>query len=130
MAQAKWFRLVGVPLGNTTDLYPHGDVVQTVEPWLPPNVWADLSVAVMNRILTAIEDGLPDGNRFTDAPSAKERAAWKVVVEHAPSKTEAQAREVIKTWVKNGVLVCYEYDNPVTRKPVNGLRVDPEKRPA
>ena len=24
--------------------------------------------------------------------------------EHAPNKTEAQAREIIKTWVKNGVL--------------------------
>ena len=29
---AKWFRLVGVGLGNGTAEYPHGDEVQTVEP--------------------------------------------------------------------------------------------------
>jgi hypothetical protein len=37
MTKAKWFRLVSVPLGNATDLYPNGDDVQTVEPWTPPD---------------------------------------------------------------------------------------------
>ena len=46
-----------------------------------------------------------------------------------PEKSEAQAREIIRTWVKNGVLVRYEYDNPATRKQVDGLRVDANKRP-
>jgi hypothetical protein len=32
-----WFRLVGVPLNNGTPAYPHGDVVQTVERWSPPD---------------------------------------------------------------------------------------------
>jgi RecA-family ATPase len=39
MRQAKWFRLIGVSLGNTTERYPHGDTVQTVEPWVPPDTW-------------------------------------------------------------------------------------------
>ena len=129
-AHAKWFRLIGVPLGNATEQYPHGDVVQTVEPWVPPDIWTDLSIDVLNRILTVIDNGLPDGNRYSDARSATDRAAWKVIVQHASDKTEAQAREVIKTWVKNGVLVRYSYDNPVTRKTVSGLRVDPTKRPS
>ncbi len=34
--EARWFRIVGVPLGNGTDLYPHGDEVPTVEPWNSP----------------------------------------------------------------------------------------------
>jgi len=59
----------------------------------------------------------------------KERAAWRVVVEHAPHKSETQAREIIKTWVRNGVLMSEAYDNPVTRKQVSGLRVKTEKRP-
>jgi AAA domain len=130
LSAAKWFRLVGVQLGNTTELYPNGDEVQTVEPWVPPDIWADLSVALLNKVLTVIDTGLPDGNRYTDAPRADDRAAWRVVVDHAPTKTEGQAREVIKTWVKNGVLVRYEYANPTTRKPVKGLRVIPAKRPS
>jgi AAA domain len=127
--KAKWFQLVSVPLGNATELYPHGDDVQTVEPWTPPEAWQDISVELQNRILDTIDAGLPDGNRFTVAPRVMERAARKVILEHAPEKTEAQAREIIKTWVKNGVLLSAEYDNPKTRKKVSGLRVNPEKRP-
>jgi hypothetical protein len=129
LSTSKWFRLVGVPLGNATDMYPSGDEVQTVEPWQPPDTWADLNSQQLNHILPAIDGGLPDGNRYTDAPNAADRAAWKVVQEHAPGKTEGQAREIIKTWVKNGVLEGRSYDNPATRKSVNGLWVDPQKRP-
>ena len=130
MAHAKWFRIIGVPLGNETALYPQGDVVQTVEPWTPPEVWTDLSIDLLNRILTTIDAGLPDGNRFTDGPRSSERSAWKVIVEHAPTKTEAQAREVVRMWVKNGVLVRRDYTNPQTRKEVVGLYVDNDKRPS
>jgi hypothetical protein len=129
MAKAKWFRIVGVPLGNATELYPKGDIVQTVEPWTPPDLWRDLSIDLLNRILTEIDKGLPDGNRYTNAPKADDRAAWKVVANHAPAKTEGQAREVIKAWVKNGVLISEDYENPTTRKTVKGLRVDNSKRP-
>ena len=122
MAKAKWFRIVGVPLGNATELYPNGDVVQTVEFWTPPDLWKNLSVDLLNRVLTEIDLGLPDGNRYTNAPNADDRAAWKVVTKHAPDKTEGQAREIIKAWVKNTVLIIEEYENPVTRKVVNSAR--------
>jgi AAA domain len=126
---AKWYRLVGVPLGNATECHPNGDEVQAIEPWIPPDTWADLSPHLLNQILTAIDAGMSDGNRYTDAPSATGRAAWKVVLEHAPDKSEVQAREIIRTWVKNGVLESREYDNPATRKPVNGLWLNTTKRP-
>jgi hypothetical protein len=48
---AKWFRLVGVPLGNATDLYTAGDEVQTAEPWKPPETWADIDKPMANLIL-------------------------------------------------------------------------------
>jgi hypothetical protein len=130
LSAAKWFRLVSVALGNQTALYPNGDEVQTVEPWIPPDTWADLSNHLLNHILTTIDAGLPDGSRFTDAPRTEERAAWKVVLEHAPAKTEGQAREIIKTWMKTGVLVRRDYDNPATRKRAKGLWVNPTKRPS
>jgi hypothetical protein len=126
----KWYRLVGVRLDNGTDLYPNGDEAQTVETWKPPEVWSDLSIDLLNRILTQIDAGLPDGNRYSDTPSAKKRAAWKVVVDEMPEKSEAQAREIIKAWVKKGLLERYEYENPATRKQVDGLRVDSAMRPS
>ena len=84
---AKWFRLVGVPLGNATDLYTAGDEVQTAEPWKPPETWADIDKPMANLILGKIGLGLGDGNFYTDAARAGEREAWRVV----PSKRTSLA---------------------------------------
>jgi hypothetical protein len=134
---AKWFKLVGVRLDNGTKNedgtrggdYPNGDEVQTVEPWTPPDVWADISNAAVNTILTEIDRGLDNGQRYTDASKATNRAAWKVVERHRPGKPEGQCREIIRTWVKNGLLVRKPYDDPIRREKVNGLHLDTTKRP-
>jgi hypothetical protein len=126
---AKWFRLIGVRLGNETELYPNGDEVQTVEPWSPPETWADLDCELINRILSDIDAGLEGGRRYSDSPNAQARAAWKVIIKHVPRKTEAQAREIIRAWVKNGLLVAEDYLDPDRREEVPGLKVDPAKRP-
>jgi hypothetical protein len=131
-----WFHLVGVPIGNKTEDYPNGDTVQTVEPWSPPETWADLSTDILNAILNTISEGLrdndgkPDGRRYSSAPSAKgERAAWNLVLSWCPNKTEAQCREIVRTWEKNGLLVSREYDDPEQRRKRQGLYVDDSKRP-
>jgi hypothetical protein len=127
--KATWYRLVSVPLGNMTELYSEGDEVQALEIWTPPDVWRDLDAERINRILDKIDAGLPDGNRYSGARSAKKRAAWKVIVEEMPEKAEAQAREIIRAWLKSGLLVSREYENPIDRKSAEGLFVDPAKRP-
>jgi hypothetical protein len=126
---ARWFRLVGVSLGNGIDPYPLGDEVQTVEAWEPPDTWAGLTNHIANQILTEIDAGLRDGNRYTDASKAEERAAWKVVCRHA-DKSETQARQIIKAWLKNDMLIRTDYVNPITRKAVKGLQVNPLKMPS
>jgi hypothetical protein len=128
MTKARWFKLVGVPLGNATELYPNGDEVQTVEPWSPPQTWDGLDIGTLNRILDAIEAGLADGSRYSNDNAAKTRAAWKAVKIHAPQKTEAQCKEIIRQWVKNGLLVVELYHG-ADRKDHNGLRVNNTKRP-
>jgi hypothetical protein len=125
---AKWFRLVSVKIGNGTELYPHGDDVQTVERWEPPDMWKGLPTATLNKILDEIDQGLPAGRLYSHRGAAVERAAWRVVVKHLDN-TEAQAREIIKTWVKNGVLKIVDYHDEESRKAREGLRVEPAKRP-
>jgi hypothetical protein len=127
---AKWFRIVGVDIGNSTELYPNGDQVQTVEPWSPPDTFEGLSTVLINQILTDIDAGTPDGNRYIDAPKAFERAAWRVIVKHCPDKSEAAARKIIKTWTMSGLLIRKSYENPTTRKSVTGFWIDPAKRPS
>lgn len=129
-AKATWFRLVGVPLDNGSSLYPAGDSVQTVEPWEPPDTWAGLSHELLNRILDDIEAGRPDGSRYSSSSGAKERAAWHAVVKHAPDKSEKQARDIIKTWIKSGTLFGEQYLDPIARKEFQGLRVNALKRPS
>jgi hypothetical protein len=125
-----WFKLVGIPIENATPEYPSGDTVQTVEPWSTPDLWADLSPQKLNIVLTEIGRGLDNGQRYSAAASAKNRAAWHVVQKHCPTKTDAQCREIIKAWLKSGLLISDKYDDPVARKPFDGLLVDDAKRPS
>jgi hypothetical protein len=128
---ATWFKLVGVNIGNATELYPNGEDVQTVECWSPPKLWAGLAAETLNAILTEIDAGLPNGQRYTDAGGGKgERAAWRVVQKHCPNRSEGQCREIIKTWIKNGVLYAAEYDDPIKRIARKGYRLDTSKRPS
>jgi hypothetical protein len=124
---AMWFRLVGVELGNTTvdPLYPKGDTIQTVERWHPVDPWASITSAVANRSLDDIEASQP---RCSEHPQARDRAAWPLVQRHAPELSEQQCREVIRTWVKNGVLEYAEcQDNQ--RRTIKGFFVNNLRRP-
>lgn len=128
-ASAKWFMLVGVVLGNGNERYPAGDNVQTVEPWSPPETWGGLTDDLVNRMLTEIDAGMPDGDRYSDASAATTRAAWKVVQSHLPDKTKEQCREMIATWVRNGLLIRKTYHSAIDRKVREGLYLDEAKRP-
>jgi hypothetical protein len=127
---AKWFRLTGINIGNGTSMYPNGDDVQTVTPWSPPDTFAGMSKVLLNDILSDIEAGQPDGNRYSDGPNATTAAAWQVIVKHCPSKSEGLARAIIKAWVKTGLLIHRKYDNTTSRKSAIGLWIDNEKRPS
>jgi hypothetical protein len=127
-SETKWFKLVSVQLGNATDLYPNGDNVQAVETWTPPDAWKGISSNLANQILDAIDAGLPNGERYSDASKATARAAWQVVRQFT-GKDEGPSREIIRTWVKNGVLIRENYTSPTRREPQIGLVVDPTRRP-
>jgi hypothetical protein len=129
MIDAKWFRLVGVDIGNASELYPHGDNVQTVEVRTPPDLFRDIGVQAINTILNEIDRGMADGNRYSSAPNT-DRPAWQVIERHCPGKGEGPARQIIKTWLGSGLLIVKEYDNPKTRKPAKGLWVDNAMRPS
>jgi hypothetical protein len=78
---------------------------------------------------TTIDAGLPDGRRYSDASAAKDRAAWEVVAKYAPDKNKTQASEIIRTWIKNGVIERLDYEDPERRMIVKGLFVNADKRP-
>ena len=129
-AKAEWFKIVGQSIGNATAEYPSGDTIQVVEPWSPPETWAELDHVLLNQMLTEIDRELGDGNFYTDTNAKTDRAAWRVVQQSAPQKSDSQCREVIKAWVKTGLLEPFDYTNPKTRREVKGLKVINSKRPS
>jgi hypothetical protein len=127
--KAHWFQLVSVRLENATDEYPDGDEVQAIERWEPPETWEGLNDETRAAILDDIEAGLPTGQRYSNAGPATKRAAWKVVQRRCPAKPEAQCREIIRQWLKAGVLLEGEFMDPVQRKLRGGLTVDRDLYP-
>jgi hypothetical protein len=127
---AKWFRLVGMPLGNGTREYPAGDNVQAIEVWQPPEMLDGLDSPLLNRVLDDIDAGMANGQRYSAAGRATDRAAWAVVLKHGPTKTEKQCRGIVSAWVKSGTLFNETYYDPVRRVETPGLRVNAAKRPS
>jgi hypothetical protein len=125
--KALWLHMVSVRLDNATALYPDGDEVQAIEGWIPPEAWAGVTDRQIEAILADIATGMPNGQRYSDVGAAKARAAWAVVQRHCPGHNEAQCREVIKTWLKSGVIYNAGYEDPIERKPRKGLHVDRSK---
>ena len=69
----KWFRLVGVALGNGAAGYPNGDTVQTCEPWQPRALFDGLTTTDLNKVLLKLNAGMGDGRKYSTAAAARER---------------------------------------------------------
>jgi hypothetical protein len=125
----RWFRLVGVSIGNGNEIYPSGDEIQVIERWYPPDHFKGVGYEVWNKILDEIDAGLEDESRYSDHPKAKkERQAWRVVARHT-SKPEKDSKLIIKTWKKGAVIKLEPYYDESTRKHPLGFVVDDSKRP-
>lgn len=133
--EAVWFHIVGVPLNNKTAEYPAGDTIQVVEPWKPPDAWADMPESVCNKALDNIERGIlddglqPTGELYSNENAARARAAWKVIKLLVPDKPDKQCKTVITKWVNSGLLVEVEYQSKNRGELVKGLKVNNSKRP-
>jgi DNA polymerase I-like protein with 3'-5' exonuclease and polymerase domains len=73
--------------------------------------------------LTDIDNGMDNGQRYSNDNAATKRAAFAVVQKHCPNKTRTECRRIITAWIKQGLLYADEYDDPVERKPRTGLFV-------
>lgn len=118
---AMWLRLVGVKLNNGNTTYPNGDEVQAAERWTPPKMFEGATSEDLNKIIDRLGAGMSDGRKYSTHGAARDRAAWAVVKEIFPDKTEQQCRNIISTWEKNGVLQIGSYDDPKDRKEAKGI---------
>jgi hypothetical protein len=121
--EAKWLKIVSIPLGNSTELYPNGDNVQTIEAWEPPDVMAQISQTEMGTILAKLDEGFDDGSLYMNHHKARQtHAAWQVVIDYSHVEKE-QAREIINRWIQRGMLYEAPFFDPYDRKDKTGLKV-------
>lgn len=128
---AKWFRKESVTIENGDADHP-ADEVGALVPWSPPDMFDGMSGHMIGTILDSIERGRDDGARYKmstkggSVPSGK----WVgcVVMALADVK-EAQAKKIIDTWQRNGVLIEKEAHCPVRRRVETGVFAPPENRP-
>jgi hypothetical protein len=123
ISEAVWYEKIPYDLDN-------GESVPAAVPWKAPDMWEGVSTSIANAILDELDAGLDGGKRFyTDHPKATDRAAADVVLRYLTELNRAQARGIIKAWLKTGVLRRKNYYDEVERKERVGLRVNPLKRP-
>jgi hypothetical protein len=136
--EARWVKLESVALGNPSPEYPYGDSVQVATPWSPPQAAQAFTPTIANKALDVISLGLPGpkgDDRYSAAPNAKGKAAYKVIVltmrEYGHEIGDAEARQIIKNWltVQPAVLREESYYSPNERKQVLGLFVNEGNRP-
>jgi KaiC/GvpD/RAD55 family RecA-like ATPase len=132
-ASAKWIELTSVSLNNRTTDYPYGDSVQVPLPWSPPVKGGTLTKTIANAALDILAKGLPGPvgiDRYSAAPHAGERAAWRAVTramnESGSSITDHEARNIIRGWLKAQPPVIREepYFSPNDRKQRIGIFVN------
>jgi hypothetical protein len=82
-----------------------------------------LTRLAIHKILDKIDEGYAPGRRYSGESQATKRGAWHVVQEFCTDLNEKQAKVVIKTWIKEGILVSGYYDDPEEGKMLKGVTV-------
>ena len=120
--EAEWYERRPHELAN-------GDTAVAAVPWHPTNPLTG-KTPLLNRALTVIADGPEPGVRYT-ASKRGGAARWvgQILVDEC-DLTEAQARSLVASWLKNGVIVEREYMNERLRKLQLGVVVIDSKRPS
>lgn len=122
--QAEWFKRVEYELGN-------GEPVAATEPWRPPNVWRDTPTTSVNEVLDRIELGFEPGVLFAATKRGNGSRRWAgFPVMDVLGVNEAQAKTMIETWLRDGLLEEREFIHPHRREKAMGVRVNLTKRPA
>jgi hypothetical protein len=112
-----WFKLIGVSLGNATEEYPDGDDVAVAITWQPRQMFDGMDAAQLRAVFEAIRQ-----TAHSPSKQAKQTTwAGKPLVEIG-GRSDSEAGNILKAWLKNGVLEegeHYQGRNKVKRVTLN-----------
>jgi hypothetical protein len=111
--QDDWFKLVSVPLGNTTvdPVYPQGDNVQAARHWKPEKVTVEIPEDKLRQVFDAIQ-AKPHG-----LTRQNQQLPWVgKPLQDIAGKDPKGAAKIVKEWLENAVLTPGDPFQHPTRK--------------
>ena len=114
-ATAKWFRLVGVPLGNANVTYPSGDEVQTVEPWTPVDPMTLVADEDLRDAILAEINNAPPHALYTTHANSGQRHVWQIFQQQLPEITKKQAEKIVNAWIDEKLLQYVDFKDERSR---------------
>lgn len=121
--KATWFRLIGVPLGNTDDAtYPEGDDVGVATTWKPRPMFEGMDAPILRAVFDALRQTVHGPNR-----QAKHTPWCGTPLMAIGGRSAQEATKIIKAWLESGVLVQGEYYHLPTRHNVANVTLDEAK---
>ena len=109
-------------------LLPNGDDVGVLRPWSPPDPFEGLTPAVAHEALWEIDRGPGSGAGFLRS-RRNNTNRWAGVVLQKKGFSMGNAKTILNSWFKSGLLVEREQHNPERRKDERVVRLDPSKLP-
>jgi hypothetical protein len=109
-----WFKLESVDLGNSDELYTEGDNVQVAATWTPPSPFEGVGLTVIADIFAALRT--PPGKDLYWSPDLRSNIWVGKPIVRITGKTADQAQPIVRTWVKNDVLIEDTCEHPKQRK--------------
>jgi hypothetical protein len=119
--QATWFKLETIALGNPHGIYTDGDSMAAARRFEPPPAFEGMSYPQLGDVFHALRQPHARNPKAQDIP-------WvgRPLID-VGKRTEAQAKTIIKNWLKNGVLIDGEPVKSEKREPIKTIVVNPAK---
>jgi hypothetical protein len=115
---ATWYRLASVDLNNPEGVYTYGDNVQVMTMWKVPSAFEGLLLTTIADIFADIQRGPRDApDEFFSPDPRANRWVGNIIIAKA-SKTAKEAGRIVKTWIKNRVLIKDTYHSPERREDI------------
>lgn len=115
---AEWFKREVYRLGNDED-------VVAAEPWRAPSVWREMTTELIGQALDRLSAGPLPGALYSATKRGASNARWAgQVLMDVFDQSEPQAKTVIATWLKSGVLVETTYRDTNEGKDRIGVKID------
>jgi hypothetical protein len=109
-----WYKLESVALANGDQSYPEGDDVQVATVWTPPSTFDGLLRSVIAEIFAAIR--IPPGLGLQWSSDRRTDQWVGSPIARITGKNADQIPPIIRSWIKNQVLIKGDYQHPATYK--------------